>query len=388
MHSITKSGLIAGLALGAASLTCHKQITGPHEPVPSSPTTISVESPETPTATREAQPAKLQPTPGPTPNTNPAPEDPPGGNGILGAETPKGDQEGAGQEAGNSQTLETAPRGGKGRRPRDRNPPRGGDKGTLTAELSKRGAGRGDHNPDNSQTPEKVPEGDQGKQHPDRKPAQGDEKGKKIPEKLPSGQGSDVDTVADRTPEEQTSSRRGSEESSRWYWKDLWLILLGAAVSLYTTVVFERYKRFGELMRTVARTRQHFEGHASSTAVAHLERAHERSIAFYQMLEETEWSLDTDGQHKAAAAVAHLKGFMFQATTCIEHMLAKKTKGLTVDQYLSEYTNIYADVWSQVFLRFEDRIQPEIAPLLRPYPHPVMRRKATAVGVEYFNKLL
>lgn len=384
-----KFGLIAGLAVGAGSVACHKRITGPQEPSSSHPAKVSVAPPRTPTAENEAPPAELQPpnttsTPNtaPAPNTNPASQNPPGDKGILSAEPPKGAQEGAGQETGNSQTVETAPRDGKGRQPPDRNPPLGGDKGTVIAELAKRGAGRGDHHLSNSQTAERVPEGDQGK------PTQGDENGKKISEKSPLRPGSDGDTVRGRSPGEQPFSPKGAEETGRWYWKDLWLIILGAAVSLYTTVVFERYKRFGELVRTVARTRQNFEGHASSTAVPHLERAHERSIAFYRLLEETEWSLDTDGQHKAAAAVARLKGFMFQATTCIEHMLAKKTKGLTADQYLSEYTNIYADVWSGVFGRYEDRIKPEIAPLLRPYPHPVMRRKATAVSVEYFNKLL
>jgi hypothetical protein len=114
---------------------------------------------------------------------------------------------------GDRLNVETALRGGKGKPPRDRNPPQSGDKGTSTAELPKHGAERGDHDPGTSETPERVPEREQGKQSPDRKPAQGDENGKKIPEKSPSGHGSDGVTVGGRLPEEQSSSPRGSEES-------------------------------------------------------------------------------------------------------------------------------------------------------------------------------
>ena len=205
-------------------------------------------------------------------------------------------------------------------------------------------------------------------------------------EKPAAAKGSDVATVSALPPQVQPAPKE-TEDSGRWYWKDLWLILLGAAVSLYTTVVFERYKRFGELMRSVARTRQNFEGHASSPATAHLTRAHELNKEFFHMLEETEWSLDTDGQHDAAAAVARLKGFIFRATACIENMLAGKTKG-SLDQYLSMFTIEYSEIYERDFTAYELHIRPQIAPLLRPYPHPVMRRKATAAFVNYFDKLL
>jgi hypothetical protein len=204
----------------------------------------------------------------------------------------------------------------------------------------------------------------------------------------PAGEPLSDTTDAGHIKEALLAKKPGGADEGRWYWNDLWLVSLGAVVSLYTTVVFERYKRFGELMRTVARNRQNFEGVANSPNEAHLKRAHEKSMAFYRLLEETVWSLDTDGQHKAAAELGRLQTFMFQATVCVENMLANRTKGLSLEQYLSEYTMIFADINHEAFGRFEDHIRPEIAALLRPFPHPVMRRKATTILVQYFDKLL
>jgi len=165
-------------------------------------------------------------------------------------------------------------------------------------------------------------------------------------------------------------------------------MLLGALISLYVTVVFERYNRFGELMRTVARARQHFEGHPGSTAVAQLKRSHELSVAFFRLLDEIEWSLNAEGHYDAASGVARLKGFIFREVACVENMLAGKTKGLPLDQYLSLVTMEYAEIWNKEFVAFEAKLRPSIAALLRPYPHPVLPARMTAVIVNYFDKLL
>lgn len=180
----------------------------------------------------------------------------------------------------------------------------------------------------------------------------------------------------------------GHEDSHGLSWKDVWLILLGAVVSLYVTVVFERYNRFGELMRRVARARQHFEGHPGSTAEAQLKRSRELSVEFFRLLDETEWSLNAEGHYDAAAGVGRLKGFIFRAVACIENMIAGKTKGLPLDQYLSLVTIEYAEAYNKDFVAFERKLRPSLPALLRPYPHPVLPTKATAVIVNYFDKLL
>ncbi|WP_348267223.1 hypothetical protein [Edaphobacter sp. DSM 109919] len=171
-------------------------------------------------------------------------------------------------------------------------------------------------------------------------------------------------------------------------WKDVWLVLLGAVVSLYVTVVFERYNRFGELMRTVARARQHFEGHPGSPVEAQLKRSHELSVAFFRLLDETEWSLNAEGHYDAAAGVAQLKGFIFRVVACIENMLEGKTKGLVLGDYLSLVTAEYGQVYNRQFVAFERNLRPSLAALLRPYPHPVLPTKATVVVIDYFDKLL
>lgn len=165
-------------------------------------------------------------------------------------------------------------------------------------------------------------------------------------------------------------------------------MLLGALISLYVTVVFERYNRFGELMRTVARARQHFEGHPGSTGAAQLKRSHELSVEFFRLLDETEWSLNAEGHYDAAAGVARLKGFIYREVACVENLLAGKTKRLTPSQYLSMVTVEYAEAWNRDFVAFERKLRPSMAALLRPYPHPVLPEKMTAVIVNYFDKLL
>lgn len=165
-------------------------------------------------------------------------------------------------------------------------------------------------------------------------------------------------------------------------------MLLGAVVSLYVTVVFERYTRFGELLREVARARQHFEGQAWSTSIEHLRRSHELTVAQFHLLEDKEWSLNADGHHKAAAAVGRLKNFTFRAAACVENMLASKTQGLTLSQYLSVFTSEYGSIQGREFVAFERRLHPSIPALLRPYPHPVMPTAATVTLVTYFDRLL
>jgi hypothetical protein len=369
MHRIAKSGLMAAFLLGVLSLTCHRRVT--QRPSPPAPQTTGAATTHEMPPSKEAPtvPAPLSPSPAdtstgsPRAGASPAPENPPPEKEVPSGEPTKRGTEGAGQDL-------VPPHGGT-------TPP--DDKGRQTADGHK--GMRPD--PGDPRTNNPAPQGSNGEQQPGHDPAGTDRNGQQ-----PAGDPLSGTTGVGHVNGALLGKEPGRADEGRWYWKDLWLVLFGAVVSLYTTVVFERYKRFGELMRTVARNRQNFEGEAHSPNEAHLKRAHEKSMAFYGLLEETVWSLDTDGQHKAAAEVGRLQTFIFQATACVENMLAKQTKGLKLDQYLSEYTMIFGEVYHGVFGRFEDHIRPEIAPLLRPYPHPVMRRKATAIVVRYFDKLL
>ena len=50
--------------------------------------------------------------------------------------------------------------------------------------------------------------------------------------------------------------------SHRWsdFASNVFFMFLGAAISFYATIVFERYRRFGEILREVAQARVHAEG--------------------------------------------------------------------------------------------------------------------------------
>jgi hypothetical protein len=56
--------------------------------------------------------------------------------------------------------------------------------------------------------------------------------------------------------------------------------LLGAVVSFYATVVFERYKRFGEILREVAQARRYDMGLGYPVSPRDLGRAHPAALSF------------------------------------------------------------------------------------------------------------
>jgi hypothetical protein len=179
-----------------------------------------------------------------------------------------------------------------------------------------------------------------------------------------------------------------SHDSIGGYGKDTLFMLLGAIVSLYVTVVFERYRRFGDLLRDVAQARQHFEGLPSSTSASQLTRSHELSIDFFRLLESRVWSLNADGHFEAAARLDMLKDFIYRTVACIEHMLAGQTKGLPINEYLSLFSIEYGRIHDKHFIAFERGLRPNLAALLRPYPHPVAPERADVILVDFFNQLL
>jgi hypothetical protein len=162
-------------------------------------------------------------------------------------------------------------------------------------------------------------------------------------------------------------------------------MVLGAIISFYATTVFERYKRFGEILREVAQARVHAEGYPISRR--DLARADQKSLDYWRFLEERKWALDAEGHHKAAAQVGRLVSFAYRTTACIERMLEDQQKGLSVDAYLSAFQIEFARIKDKEFIRFEEKIRPAVWALLQPFPQAILPKRSDVILVDFFDHL-
>lgn len=167
---------------------------------------------------------------------------------------------------------------------------------------------------------------------------------------------------------------------------DVFFMLLGGVISFYATIVYERYKQFGEILREIAAARIHAENYPVSPS--DLKRAHDHSLELWRLLENRQWALDAQGQHNAAAQIGRLAGFVYRATACMERMLADQKQGRAVDIYFTAFQSEFARIKEAEFLRFENQIRPEIGALLRPYPRQPAPEQRKSILVDYFNDLL
>ena len=168
----------------------------------------------------------------------------------------------------------------------------------------------------------------------------------------------------------------------------MFFTLLGAAIALYVTVVFERYKRFGGILRDVAQARRHSEGYP--LGLSDLPRAHDASLDYWRYLERKQGDMDAEGQHDAAAQIGRLVSFAYRATAKSERMLNDKNKGVSVSSvslYLSEFQMEYNRIKDRDFIRFEGGIHGKRAVFLHPWPQPILSNKATVILVDYFDRL-
>ena len=165
-------------------------------------------------------------------------------------------------------------------------------------------------------------------------------------------------------------------------------MFLGVIISLYGTIVFDRFKRFSELLRTVGEARQLYEGYPTSIDESELSRAHGRAMDYWRLLESKQWVLNSDHHYKAAAKLDILKNFAYRSIACIENMQNNETKGLALDQYLAAFQVAYSKINRDNFIQYKKTIKPNVWALLKPFPHPVLPTKATTVTVDYFENLL
>ncbi|AOF82188.1 hypothetical protein BSY238_3139 [Methyloversatilis sp. RAC08] len=189
------------------------------------------------------------------------------------------------------------------------------------------------------------------------------------------------DLPPDPPPDEPVWARWGKDAAGA-----LLGILFGTLLSLYVTVVFDRYRRFRETLIDIAQARLHND--AYPTAATGLQPVRDAALAYAQLLERKQWTLDADGHLDAAAEVGKLTAFARLSALCIENLLLGNTRGLTPDAYLVAFQGEYNRIIGRDFVQFEQRLTPDRGALLRPWPRPPAPVARKVVPVDYFNLLL
>jgi hypothetical protein len=163
--------------------------------------------------------------------------------------------------------------------------------------------------------------------------------------------------------------------------------LFGAALSLYVTVVVERYKRYQSILRDMAYERRHASGVPDS--LDDLVRAHDEMFEYWRRIEHLRDDMNAEGQPKAAAEIGRLASFAYRTVGCIERMMkaVHRGNGQSASQFLLAFQIEYGSIMSKDFTRFEATIRRSWSVFLRPWPTPVLYDTVTEILVNYFENL-
>jgi hypothetical protein len=163
-------------------------------------------------------------------------------------------------------------------------------------------------------------------------------------------------------------------------------VVIGAAVSLYATVVLERYNRFKAILRKVNHARRRAELYPLS--VSDLERAHGAALDYWHLLEHARDDMDAEGQHQAAKRVGRLVSFVYAATAKIESMLndtRDQDRRGSVPSRLSAFQAEFNRIKNDEFTGFEDTVKGEPAVFLKPMPQKLTADSVSVEVVDYFE---
>ncbi len=176
------------------------------------------------------------------------------------------------------------------------------------------------------------------------------------------------------------------------WWTDavspLVFVVLGAAVSLYATVVLERYNRFVTILREINHTRRRAE--LFPLSVADLERARDAGIDYWHRLEHARDDMDAEGQHRAARRIGRLVSFAYIATSRIERLFDDSRDADRSDSVAARLKMFQAEfnrIKESEFLKFEDSIKGELSVFLKPLPQRPITGRAAVEVVDYFSRL-
>jgi hypothetical protein len=174
------------------------------------------------------------------------------------------------------------------------------------------------------------------------------------------------------------------------WWTDavspLVFLLIGAAVSLYATVVLERYNRFNTILREINHARRRAELYPLE--ISDLRRARDEGLDYWHRLEHARDDMDAEGQHRAAKRIGRLVSFASIATAKTEGMLndsqdqeARAAVSIRLQAFQAEFNRIKDDE----FVAFEDTVKGQLRVFFRPLPQRPTAGRTEVELVDYFQ---
>jgi hypothetical protein len=164
--------------------------------------------------------------------------------------------------------------------------------------------------------------------------------------------------------------------------------VVGATVSLYATVVLERYNRFNEILRRINHARRRAEIYPID--VSDLERARDEGLDYWHLLEHARDDMEAEGQRRAAKRIAVLVGFAYVATAKMEAMLNDSRDALkvpAVSTRLSAFQSEFNRIKNADLDSFEDSVKGERRVFYKPLPEKPTADRTDAIYVDYFEDI-
>lgn len=172
--------------------------------------------------------------------------------------------------------------------------------------------------------------------------------------------------------------------SDNLFWTVL-SIIIGAAISIYTSLVYGRYTRYSELVRELARLIDHREIRVPSPRG--LQLTHAKAIDFWRAVERIQWELEADGHRKASYEAARLRAFAYANASAVEKLLNDQELKKLQDAEFAYYQQQFDKAWAkEQFSDTATKMRPTTTAAFSFLPHPV--RPTRAIGVTLTTDLL
>lgn len=190
------------------------------------------------------------------------------------------------------------------------------------------------------------------------------------------------------------STLRIMEQSFDWWGtvaSPIVFTLVGALISLYAAIVFERYKRYVDIVREVRSKRLTLGSQFVPVYVEGLREAFRMGAEYREFLELKQGQLEAEGQLETARRVGELHAFAYEATErvlAMQNMLdMQPAKKQAIETLLLRFQIRFAEIASDRFTNFEASFHPLVSALIRPWPQRLVAQSALAVATQFFVDL-
>ncbi|MCR6646297.1 MAG: hypothetical protein NVV62_18185 [Terricaulis sp.] len=171
----------------------------------------------------------------------------------------------------------------------------------------------------------------------------------------------------------------GLTVSDNMFWTVL-SIVIGAAISIYTSLVFNRYSRYSEIVRELARLIDHKEIRAASPRGLRL--THAKAIDFWRAVERIQWELEADGHKRASVLAARLRSFAYVNAASVEKLLNDQELKKLQDAEFGYYQRQFDQVWEEKRLgQTAIDMRPSARAAFSLLPHPVRPKRAVDASI-------